>query len=270
MIRRALLFAGLLAAGCERARESDPAAATQAFFAQLAEKRVGAAFSDTTFFFQHQQSKRQFEAVARELGLVGCTGLKADAPAIGGRTAKQHIEVRTREGAPMPLVVTLVFERRAWRVFSLRSPMDIETGISENHFTRIGKGAEVLNIHDRPAPDERTTLAMAKETMLQFHDAIQQKSFEDFYESVSHSWQQQLTLGMLTRTFQGFISQRTNLIAIKDLSAVLNEPPRIDSEGLLTVTGSYATQPQRIDFELKYYYELPNWRPFGVTVRMMQ
>ena len=82
MNRRALLFLGILATGCERGRESDPAAATEAFFTQLAEKRVEAAFSETTFFFQHQQTRRQFEAVARELGLVGCTGLKADAPAI--------------------------------------------------------------------------------------------------------------------------------------------------------------------------------------------
>ena len=75
---------------------------------------------------------------------------------------------------------------------------------------------------------------------------------------------------MLARTFQGFVAQRTNLIAIKDLDAVLKFPPHIDSDGLLTVAGSYPARPHRIDFEIKYSYELPNWRPFGVTVRLME
>lgn len=270
MIRRALLLIAILAAGCRRERDSDPAAATKIFFTHLAERRADAAFSEATFFFQHQQTRRQFEAVARDMGLVGCTLLKAEVPAVGDGTAKQRVQIRTRGGAEIPLIVKLARDHGAWRVYSVRSPMDIATGISANYFTRIGNGAELLSTQEHYPPDERTTLAMAKETMLQFHDAIQQKSFEDFYEGVSRAWQRQLTLGMLTRTFQGFISQRANLIAIKDLEAVLREPPRIDSEGLLIVTGSYATQPHRIDFELKYYYDLPNWRPFGITVRLIQ
>jgi hypothetical protein len=148
--------------------------------------------------------------------------------------------------------------------------MNIETGMSENIFTRFGKGAQAASVHANPLPGERAALAMAKETMLTFHDAIQQKSFEDFYDGVARSWQRQLTLGMLTRTFDGFIQQRTNLIAIKDLEGMLKIPPRISSEGLLTVTGSFPTRPYRIDFDIKYYYELPNWRPFGVAVRLIQ
>ena len=186
MIRRALLLIAILAAGCKRERESDPAAATEAFFADLAERRVDAAFNEATFFFRHQQTRRQFEAVAHDLGLVGCTLLKLEAPTSGGRTAKQRIEICTSGGAQMPLIVTLLCDHGTWRVYSLRSPMDIETGISVNYFTRIGRDAEL--VHENTAPDERTVLAMTKETMLQFHDAIQQKSFEDFYEGVSRSW----------------------------------------------------------------------------------
>ena len=270
MIRRALLFLGLLAAGCEREPESDPAAATQSFFHQLAGNRVDAAFSEAAFFFQHQQTSRDFEASVYEMGLDGCALVKTETPVAAGKSAKQHVEIRTRFGAQVPLVITLTRERGAWRVFSVRSPMNLETGILENRFTRIGKGYLATSVQDHPLPEEAAAKAMARETMLQFHDAIQQKSFEDFYEGVARSWQRQLTLGMLTRTFEGFIGQRTNLIAIKDMEAVLKTPPRIDSDGLLTVSGTYATKPYHIDFELKYSYEMPNWRPFGVAVRLLE
>ncbi len=268
MIRRALFFLGILVVGC--AAESDPTAAANLFFSQLADSRPAAAFADTSFFFRHQQTEADFKAIAHETGLTGCALQKIEKTAVVGKTAKLLAEVRTRHGLVAPLVVTLTRDHGEWRVFSVKSPMHIETGISENFFTRIGKGPQLASVHANPLPDERSALAMAKETMLSFHDAVQQKSFEDFYDGVARSWQRQLTLGMLTRTFDGFISQRTNLIAIKDLEGVLKIPPRIDSDGLLTITGSFLTQPHRIDFDIRYYYELPNWRPFGVAVRLIQ
>ena len=267
MSHRALLLVSIFAIGGER--PSDPAETTNTFFADLAEGRLDAAFDGTAFFFQHQQTRKEFEATVHELGLVGGALTKADAPAMHGATVKQPVEIRRSDGGRLRLIVTLARDRGAWRVFSLRSPVKIETGVSWNFFTHIGRGMDLVSVQENPVPTEPDARRMAKETMLQFHDAIQQKSFEDFYEGVARSWQRELTLGMLTRTFQGFIDQRTNLIAMKDLEAVLTQPPRIDSEGLLVIAGIYPTQPYRIEFELKYFYELPNWRPFGVGVRML-
>ena len=266
MIRRAFLVLGLLAAGCRR--EADPAAAGRLFFEQVAASRLEAAFDGTAFFFQKEQSAREFAVTAGEMGLPGSTIVRAESPAVKGETAKWSIVVQPPDGTETPLVVTLIRERGAWRVFSIRSPRNSETGLSENPFTRVGKGLAMVSAVDRPVPDERTIRALTTETMLQFSDAIQQKSFEDFYEITARAWQRQLTLGMLTRTFQGFIDRRTNLAAIQGLEATLNHPPRIDSEGLLLVSGSYPSQPYRVAFALKFYYEMPNWRVFGMDVSL--
>ena len=266
MNRRAILLIGLLAAGCRR--EADPAAAGRLFFEQVAASRFDAAFSGAAFFFQSEQSAQEFEVTVREMGLPGSKIIRAESPAMKGEAAKWSIVVGAASGAEMPLNVTLVRERGAWRVFSIRSPRNIETGLSENPFTRIGTTLATVSAVDRPVPDEQTIRAMATETMLQFSDAIQQKSFEDFYEVVAHAWQRQLTLGMLTRTFQGFIDQRTNLASIQGLEATLNHPPRIDSEGLLVVSGSYPAKPYRVAFALKFFYEMPNWRVFGLDVSL--
>ena len=266
MIRRTLLLIGLLAAGCRQ--EADPAAAAQLFFAQVAAGRLDAAFADSAFFFQKEQTAREFEAAARELGFIGSTIVKAEAPDIAGRIAKVGATLRTAEDREFPLVVTLNRERGAWRVFSLKSPVNTETGVAENRFTWIGRGLDPRSALDRPLPGERAVRELATETLLQFNDAIQQRTFEDFYEVTARAWQQQLTLGMLTRTFEGFIDQRTNLAAIKDTEAVLEHPPHLDSDGLLIVSGSYPTKPHRVRFSLKFFYEMPNWRVFGLDVKL--
>ena len=270
MIRRALLLLGLLFAACERAPESDPAAATKSFFDHLAAKRLDAAFDETAVTFRYRQTSRDFAARVLDLGLDGCAVTNAGLPEINGKLARQSIRIRTNGGVSAPLVIRLTRAGNAWHVFAVKLPVNHETGLSENLFPRPSQGPEPTSVQDHPLPDERAAAAMAKETMLRFHDAIQQKSFEDFYDGVARAWQRQLTLGMLSRTFEGFVAQRTNLIAIKGLDATLKFPPRIDSDGLLNIAGTYATDPHRIDFDIKYYYELPYWRPFGVSVRLLE
>ena len=263
---RALLLAGILAVGCRH--ETDPATAAKLFFAQLADGRLDAAFTGSSFFFRMEQSVREFEAAVRDMGLAGSTIVKAEPPAIDHETAKLRVELRAADGREFPLIATLNHERGAWRIFSVKSPVDIETGVAENRFSRFGKSTEVTKALDRPVPEEQVIRAMATEALLQFNDAIQQKSFEDYYEGVSRAWQRQLTLGMLTRTFQEFIDQRTNLAAIKDTEIVLGPAPHIDSDGLLIISGSYATKPHRVRFSLKFFYEMPNWRVFGLDVNL--
>ena len=266
MNHRAILLIGLLAAGC--GHEGDPAAAGRIFFEQVAASRLDAAFTGAAFFFQKQQSPREFEATARAMGLPGSKIVHAKPPTLVRNTAKWSVIIRPVMGAEIPLVVTLVPERGAWRVFSIRSPRSIETGLSENPFTRIGKSFDAISAVDRPVPGEREIRALTKETMLQFSDAIQQKSFESFYEAVARAWQRQLTLGMLTRTFQGFIDQRMSLASVRDVEAKLDPAPHIDPEGLLIVSGSYPATPYRVVFELKFFYEMPSWRVFGLDVSL--
>ena len=266
MNAQALLLAGILAVGCRH--EADPAAAAKLFFAQLADRRLDVAFNGSSFFFRMEQSAREFEAAVRDMGLAGSKIVTAESPTIARNTAKLRVELRAADGREFPLIVALNHERGAWRIFSVKSPVDIETGIAENRFSRFGKSRDVTKALDRGVPEERVIRAMAKEALLQFNDAIQQKSFEDYYEGVARAWQRQLTLGMLTRTFQAFIDQRTNLAAIKETEAVLEPAPHIDSDGLLIVSGSYATKPHRVRFSLKFFYEMPNWRVFGLDVNL--
>ena len=136
-----------------------------------------------------------------------------------GTVAASPCKVKTHAGTEFPLVVTLVEETGAWRVFSIHSPPDEKTGIAENRFTLVGKAPDLNTGLSRPAPPLNEIRVLVRETMLRFSDAIAAKSFDAFYDSVSDAWQTgsltkgeyQLTKGQLQRAFQPFIDRRVDL-----------------------------------------------------------
>ena len=217
-----------------------------------------------------QQSEREFAATARDWGLIGAGSVRLESPEFGRLAVKVPIEIISPHKPVLRFIVTLCRESGAWRVSTVRTPVNIETGLSANPFTPIGKGTGLDRMVEGLMPDQQTIVAMVRETLLQFHDAIHQQSFEDFYGNVSHVWQEQLTLGMLTRTFESFLDQQPDLTGIRDLEMNFDVPPRFDSQGLLIVSGSYPTKPLRVTFSLTYHYDLPDWRVFGLKVNLYE
>ena len=264
----ALLVAVLAAMVFRRPKGEDPAVAAKAFFAKVAEGRVAEAFADATVFFQTEEPLAAFDAAVRDLRIVSGRGVTTEPAAVKGRTAKLRVECTLANSARQPFFVTMLRESGKWRVFTVKASPDEKTPHEENLFTIIGTANTLTGAVDKPMPDDATIRAMTLETLLQFHDAIRQRSFEEFYENASRNWQAQLTLGMLTRTFQGFLDQQPDLIGIKQVSPVFEEAPRIDPDGLLVVSGSYPTKPLRVRFALKYFHDMPAWRIFGLTVSL--
>ena len=108
-----------------------------------------------------------------------------------------------------------------------------------------------------------------------FNDAVQRRSFAQFYNNVSYSWQQQLTLHQLQRAFQPFIDKKVNLGALRTLQPVFDSPPSVDADGILMVMGHYPPQPYvgkegtfKVYFTLRYTYELPKWKLLGIDVQL--
>jgi hypothetical protein len=101
-----------------------------------------------------------------------------------------------------------------------------------------------------------------------FNNAIQQKSFGEFYGSVSSKWRSTLTEGQLQRAFQPFVDQGVNMGGAVKTDPIFDPPPQITTEGLLLVTGHYPSKPYQVVFSLKYIYELPNWKLFGIDVNL--
>ncbi|MES2570671.1 MAG: hypothetical protein V4710_11540 [Verrucomicrobiota bacterium] len=254
--------------GC--GRKSDPVESARLFFDQLGKGATSEAYSSAAFGFQSKQDVQLFAQRARELGFTEVVSSTWQAPEIEGRSAHVRGEVVDKTGATMPLQVVLSQESGVWRVFAIKKPKEIATGQAANLFAPSGKGSGFTTAIDRPMPDDKKIRELTTETMFLFHEALQQKSFVDFYENVSRAWKVNLTTGALQRAFQPFIDKQINLEGIRTTEAVLEPASFISSDGFLVITGYYPLKPYKIVFSLKFIYELPNWKLFGIDINVQE
>src|SRR5258708_5734912 len=112
--------------GCTK--KADPLTAAQHFLEQIAAGETDTAYYSAAFGFQAQRSAIVFATAAKDMGLTDYASAEWDKPERDGRTVTIRVKIKTHSGAEIPLIVTLVDQSGAWRVFSLRSPPSQETG----------------------------------------------------------------------------------------------------------------------------------------------
>lgn len=256
----------LLVSSC--GKKSDPVDAAKLFFGLIANGRIAEAYESTSLGFKAQQSEKRFAQSSKEYGLVNVLAMNASAPEIAGNDAALQMEIADKEGAKVQLNVTLVNERGAWRIFSVRAPRSVETGIAANLFGAVGRGRGFTDGVSHPMPGDVEIRALVEATLLLFEDAVKQGSFDAFYDEISEEWQEQVTKAKMKRAFQAFIDQKISVAQIKGQSASFYEPPAISTEGLLTARGYYPGDPANVVFSMKFLYETPKWRLFGLDVSL--
>jgi hypothetical protein len=195
----------------------------------------------------------------------------------------------------VPLVVALADQNGTWRVVSLKSPRNRQTNSILNRFTMIGTyPAFVDPTTDHQPPGVPVAKTMATESLLAFNDAVQRKSFDLLFDSCAMRWQDQLArpdrpqtmpgrrrepltpkereLGAarLQYAFQAFVQEQINIGGIAGMEPVLDRAPWVNTDGLLVISGHYPTKPYRVLFSLRYWYELPSWRLFGMDVKFQK
>ena len=82
------------------------------------------------------------------------------------------------------------------------------------------------------------------------------------------TWQEQITPEKLREIFGDFIDKQVDISSITGVEPILTEPPEIDSNGILILQRYYPTHPARVNFRLKYLYEHPAWKLFGIQVNV--
>lgn len=268
-VMRILALAALLQiAGCGTVQQKDAVETATEFFVLLNMGQTKLAYKSAAYGIRAQQTLQTFEATVRDLGLTGYVSLNWTSKAIKENEAKLDGEIVTRKGAKVHVVVTMVKEAGTWRMYSLRTPGEGEVVPAPNRFSLVGKGASFNDSLNRKRPPEAEVRKMVLETLLRFDGAVQKKDFSDFYNSVSISWQAQLSEKRLRAAFQPFIDGKVSIAGVRGVEAVFDTPPQITGDGLLFASGYYPTTPYRVVFSLKYIYELPNWKLFAIDVNL--
>ena len=280
-----LLLCALLAGAAACSRKDAPPAtaqgAAQLFFDRIRRGELAQAFESAGFAFKEPQNLKFFSERVREyelqdsaIALAPLPGDPADA-----KTAKFNVEVTLKSGQKYALILTMERDQATWRVFSLREPRDPNTGIGKNRFSIVGAPAAMSYAAHLKVPDDATVRRLVHNSMILFSDAIQTGSFWEFYENASMTWQKELTEQKLANAFHSFIDLKINMNGIVDLEPKFDVPPEISADGLLVVTGHYASTPYAVHFTLRYIYwldeeltktgyELPEWKLLGLNCHL--
>ena len=264
----ALLLAlalALLGSGCTP--RGDPADAVKRFFSRVAAGDVAGAYADTTIGFQAQQTQIAFGHNIIELGLNAPVPLTVSAPQITANEAHVAAELTRADRPPQKFAVTLVYETGAWRVHALRSPRGPGER-PENRFTLLGKGAAFSPAQSEPLPSEEEIRKLAHTVMADFDEAVQQRSFAGFYETLAVAWKKQLRVGQLDRAFGSFIEAGVHFGGLAQAELQLDGPPTINPAGILLVSGHFNTAPYQVYFAMKFMHEPPWWKLFGLDVHL--
>ena len=264
-----VLLVALLLTACDfNSRMLPPKSAANEFFLEIGESRFQEAYESTAFSFQAQTNFRSFQATARDLGLSAKTvSCNWESEEHLDRDAKLVGQVVKADGSSVPVTLTLIQERGAWRVFTLRTPGQ-SGNKEEDRFSLLGKGNGFNSSANHELPAMPVLEDLILKSLLLFNSAAKQRNFTEFSSKVSLAWQNQLTVTQLKNAFQPFIDTNADLSGIKDLHPIFEIPPSINSDGILTLTGHYNTKPYLTNFTLRFIFEFPYWKLYAIQVKI--
>lgn len=140
-------------------------------------------------------------------------------------------------------------------------------GDSPNEITRTPSVKEEQSRKSNSSPDQEAK-ALVLNSLLAFNNAVQRKSFAQFYkERLAPQFQQQFPLEKFTAIFQAFIDKGYDISGIAKSEPIFDAPPTTDSDGLLVLKGHYPTRPNKVTFKLKYLHESSVWKIMGINVQ---
>jgi hypothetical protein len=168
---------------------------------------------------------------------------------ISGNRGQLDGSITTESGGVMPLKLMFVKENGEWKIYALQKPT---AGLQS------GETSAMV-----PAKSEQT--ALVKQSMHDFLVSVKQKNMSHFNSSISQMWQKQVTTEQMNAAFGSIINSGADWSAVDTLDPALTPDAKIDDEGVLSVTGQYATNPA-LKFEMKYVYEGVAWKLIGFSL----
>jgi hypothetical protein len=260
------LLLALILAGCGNAYKKSPTAAADAFFTLLNQGQYPEAYKSASFAFQAQQSVPAFVATAKDLGLGNYPSRSWTEKSASEKEALLDGDFTSSTGEKLSLQVAMLKESGKWRVFAIRTPAPNGKNHLVDRFNQIGRSQTFGDVFSRKVPSDDEARALVDNTMQQFNAGLHKKDFADFYLTTSALWRSETSKEKVESAFQSFVDANISIDPYKDTKAVFEEPPRLNSEGMLVVKGYYPTKPNRIFFDLRYTFELPKWKLLAITI----
>ena len=242
---------------------ADSARAAGRFLALMTDGNFTEAYASAADGFRAEQDERLFAFIASRVGASGYsldswkdrTLERGPRAAIGG--VLEH-----PSGEEVGVSIQMVREFAEWRVLSVTGPS--RRGVGPGAWFRL-------------VPTDDEVKSLVTETLLDFNQAIQEKDFSRLYEGMSAHFKVGQRPGLFQRAYENFIEDEVDLSGVGRLEPVFGSAPRPQRSELapgdvdiLVVEGHYPTEPLPVWFVLRFAYEHPEWRPFGIFVEVAE
>jgi hypothetical protein len=115
-------------------------------------------------------------------------------------------------------------------------------------------------------PDEFKLNMLIRTTIIAVNQANKTGNYSVLRDLGSPNFQSANSMAKLTEIFGGQRKANLDLSPVLFFKPKLIRAPAIDANGMLRLTGFFATQPQQVNFDLAFEFVQGEWRHFGVRV----
>jgi hypothetical protein len=152
--------------------------------------------------------------------------------------------ITTESGGAVPLTLNFAKGESGWQIYSIQKPA---AGIQSE-----SSGLQL--------PSREQQVRLVAESVRVFADAVNEGSMEKLHGHISGLWQQQITVEGLDTAFAAFYDLDADLRVLDQYAPQFTQEPTLTEDGMLVITGSYPTEPSRVEFEQGYIYEGLGWK----------
>ena len=115
-------------------------------------------------------------------------------------------------------------------------------------------------------PSAENIVVLIRSTLLTLNDAMHTGNYTVLRDLASPSFREANSAGRLVQVFSNLAAQRIDLTAVAILAPKLPQPPAIDQNKRLRISGFFPGEPVQLNFDLIFEVVANQWRLFGISV----
>lgn len=165
-------------------------------------------------------------------------------------------KITTADGGIIPVTMKFVKENEKWMILSLSRE---EAGVDMEEEEKTAA-----------IPPDYILEDIVTHSVEKFATAVKFEDFTDFHNSISETWQEQITPEELKKIFNDFIVKKVDIRAVDEVKPKFTRETYIDKDGLMRVQGYFPTHPKVVNFKLTYIFEEEFWKLFGIEINFKE
>jgi len=221
-------------------------------FNTLKEKKYKEAY-DSYFSsdFKNKITLEQFKEFVKSNSLDRVNSTFWNSREYKGNGGKLDGTVTLNDGSSMPLTLSFYKNQDSWKIYSIYKP---NAGIKS-------KSSSKADLSE----DDYMKLSLS--SVGYFKEAIKNKDFTPFYNSISNIWKKQTSIEELKKAFANILKSSDVVLDILQREPKLKEK-KIDDKSLLHITLEYPATAKSVGAEVKldYLKEDGEWKLYGFEI----